>query len=176
MSIQVNRSASGVSNSQTVRRSQSQTLDMQPNGKIISAQPITVAEDGSKGFISQLFAMARTLMPGQSATLTVTTLTVECPAKEVTKPAIAPPPALQKRFAHNNAILATDLVIRLLYKAWMESELDDCSWPRRGYEIPEYLPDGTPYMSLLDKEAGFYHAWTICPNTMKPKYLGWLNR
>lgn len=176
MSIQVNRSASGVVVSQTVRRRQSQTIDMQSNGEIISTAPVALADDAPKGFMSQLFAMARTLMPGQSATLTVTTLTVEGPAKEVAKPVIVASPARPKRFANDGGTLAPDLVVRLLYKAWMESELDDCAWPRRGYEQPEFLPDRTPYLSLLDEETGFYHAWTICPNTLQPKHLGWLNR
>ncbi|WP_153064589.1 hypothetical protein [Agrobacterium sp. LAD9] len=176
MAAQLNKDARSVFTSKTIRRRPSQTIDSHSYGETFSPPSTNLEEEAPRGLLQQFFAIARTLLPGQTATLTVTRVSISEPKRHDHERVATQLPG--GVFAGDrNSSLARSLMIRLLRKAWEEGQLGDVYWGPSNYDPrTEELPDGTHFVPLMNTSTGFVHAWTICPTTLQPKHLGWMNR
>ncbi|WFU07548.1 hypothetical protein QA648_36845 (plasmid) [Rhizobium sp. CB3171] len=164
------------------------TIQLNPNGEIVD-----VSEDHADsppikaGFLQHLASLAQALKPGQVARATVSTF-------EIVTQAPPPPPAPNPTPSSNTKVVAVvprratlelpkarktpigrATVLRVLEIAARDYELGDCPWPPPAYLDVRKKPDGTTMVALLDPTTGFKQGWTVCPETHKPKHLGWVN-
>lgn len=153
-------------------RSPNRTIDLQPNHRDLTST-IDVVSPARSGLFQQVLALAHSLLPGQTAKVTVTTIEIESPPQKPVQDVIDIIPAPMHHSVRTEPI-ARDMVERMLRLAHNRNELGRrYDWT---HTFPERLADGTSMIVLLDRDTGLMHGWTICPLTLKPKHLGWLNR
>lgn len=175
MPVQFNKDKSALVVSETFKRRPSQTNSLRPAAEVGSVTATLLEEETPRGLVNQFISMARTLLAGQTATLTVTTIKLDGPKPTIEERGMQHYP--DNSFLHpSGEPLAPQLVTRLLRKAWESGQLNGVSWPEYFTPVTERLPDGTHYIALHNPSTGFVQAWTICSHTLKPKHLGWLNR
>ncbi|WP_460233101.1 hypothetical protein [Agrobacterium radiobacter] len=175
MPVQFNKDKSALVVSETFKRHPAQTNSLRPAAELSSVSATLLEEEAPRGLVNQFLSMARTLLAGQTATLTVTTIKLDGPKLDIEEQGMQPHPD-DRLHRMPGEPLAPQLVTRLLHKAWESGQLNGVSWPGYSTQVTEKLPDGTHYMALYNPSTGFLHAWTICSHTLRPKHLGWLNR